>query len=135
MYVPQHSENVCTSTFRKCMYLNIQKMYVPLHSENVCTSTFRKCMYLYIQKMHVPLHSVNVCTSTFRKCMYLYIQKMYVQYSQRHSMINHSDRRITHLGDLDISFVLLNISLKFLLHLECYLLSPKRHIKISKWIK
>jgi len=50
-------------------------------------------------------------------------------------MINHCDRRITHLGDLDISFVLLYISSKFLLHLECYLLSPKRHIKISKWIK
>ena len=26
--------------------------------------------------------------------------------SQRHSVINHCDRRITHLGDLDISFVL-----------------------------
>jgi hypothetical protein len=50
-------------------------------------------------------------------------------------MINHGDRRITHLGDLDISFVLLNISSKFLLHLECYLLSPKKHIKISKQIK
>jgi hypothetical protein len=31
-----------------------------------------------------------------------------------------------------IYFVLLNISSKFLLHLECYLLSPKRHIKIIK---
>jgi hypothetical protein len=47
-------------------------------------------------------------------------------------MINHCDSCITHLGDLDISFVLLNISSKFLLHLECYLLSPKRYIKISK---
>ena len=45
---------------------------------------------------------------------------MPVQYSQRHSVINHSDRRSTHLGDLDISFVLLNIFSKFLLHLECY---------------
>ena len=67
MYVPQHSENVCISTFRKCMYINIQKMYVPLHSENVCTSTFRKCMYLNIHKMYVPLHhrhlfhSKNIC--------------------------------------------------------------------------
>ena len=60
---------------------------------------------------------------------------MYVQYSQRHSMINHSDRRITHLGDLDISFVLYNISSKFLSHLECFLLSPKRHIKINKQTK
>ena len=58
-----------------------------------------------------------------------------VQYSQRHTMINHCDRHITLLSDLDISFVLLNISLKFLLHLECYLLSPKRHIRISKCIK
>ena len=36
-------------------------------------------------------------------------------------MINHCDRHITHLGDLDISFVLLDISSKFLLPLECYL--------------
>jgi len=50
-------------------------------------------------------------------------------------VINHCDRRITHLGDLDISFVLLNISSNFLLPLECYLPSPKRHIKISKYIK
>ena len=37
-------------------------------------------------------------------------------------VINHCARlrRITHLGDLDISFVLLIISSKFLLHLECY---------------
>jgi hypothetical protein len=34
-----------------------------------------------------------------------------------------------------ISFVLLKISSKFLLHLECFLISPKRHIKISKQIK
>ena len=37
----------------------------------------------------------------------------YIQYSQRHTMINHCDRRITHLSDLDISFVLLNIISKF----------------------
>jgi hypothetical protein len=37
------------------------------------------------------------------------------QYSQRHSVINHCDRCITHLGDLDKSFVLLNIFSKFLL--------------------
>ena len=60
---------------------------------------------------------------------------MDIQYSQRHSVINHCDRHITHLSDTDISFVLLNISSKFLLHLESYLLSPKRHIRISKWIK
>jgi len=58
-----------------------------------------------------------------------------LQYRQRHSVINHCDRHITHLGDLDISFDLLDISSKFLLHLECYLLSLKRHIKISKYIK
>jgi hypothetical protein len=52
-----------------------------------------------------------------------------LQYSQRHSVINHCDRRITHLDDLDISFVLLKISSTFLLHLECYFISPKRHIK------
>ena len=38
-----------------------------------------------------------------------------IQYSQRHSVINHCDRRITHLGDLNIhvSFALLNISLTY----------------------
>jgi hypothetical protein len=41
-----------------------------------------------------------------------------------HLQIKKSDRHNTHLGDLDISFVQLNISSKFLLHLECYLLSP-----------
>ena len=59
----------------------------------------------------------------------------HIQYSQRHTMINHCDRRITHLGGLDISFVLLNKFSQFLLHLQCYLLSLKRHIKISKQIK
>ena len=50
-------------------------------------------------------------------------------------MTNHCDRRITHPGDSDTSFVLLYISSKSLLPLECYLPSPKRHIKISKYIK
>ena len=27
---------------------------------------------------------------------------LYLQYRQRHSMLNHCDRPITHLGDLDI---------------------------------
>jgi hypothetical protein len=55
-----------------------------------------------------------------------------LQYSQRHTMINHCDRRITHLSDTDIYFVLFNIPSKFLLYLECYLLSPKMHKKVSK---
>ena len=58
--------------------------------------------------------------------------RKHIQYSQRHSVINHCDRRINHLGDFDISFVLLNKFSQFLLHLQCYLLSSKRHIKISK---
>jgi hypothetical protein len=49
-------------------------------------------------------------------------------------MINHCDRHITDLSDTDISFVLFNISSKFLLYLECYLLSPKRHKKVIKEI-
>ena len=49
-------------------------------------------------------------------------------------MINHCDRHITHLSDLDISFVLLNISSKFLLHLECYLLSPNKIKQIKRYI-
>ena len=35
-----------------------------------------------------------------------------IQYSQRHTVINHCDRLITHLSDTDISFILLNISSK-----------------------
>ena len=49
-------------------------------------------------------------------------------------MINQIDRHITHFGDLDLSFVLLHISANYLLHLECCLLSPKRHINIGKQI-
>ena len=49
--------------------------------------------------------------------------------------LNHCDRRITHHSDTDISFVLFNISSKFRLYLECYLLSPKMHKKVSKYIK
>ena len=47
MYVPQHSENVCTSTFRKCT--------------NVCTSTIRKCMYMCLnnQKMYKCIY-INI---------------------------------------------------------------------------
>ena len=58
-----------------------------------------------------------------------------LQYSRRHTITIHYGRYITYLGDLDISFVLFNMSSKCLLHLECYLLSHKRHIKISKQIK
>jgi hypothetical protein len=50
-------------------------------------------------------------------------------------MINHCDRCITHLDEMDISFVLLNISSKFLLYLECNILSPKMHKKVNKYIK
>ena len=38
---------------------------------------------------------------------------LYLQYRQRRSVLNHCDRRITHLDDLDISFVLFNIFSKF----------------------
>ena len=48
-----------------------------------------------------------------------YLMLSIVQYSQRHSVINHRERRITRLSDLNISFVLLNISSKFPLSLEC----------------
>jgi 7-cyano-7-deazaguanine synthase in queuosine biosynthesis len=61
-----------------------------------------------------------------------YLETVIMQYSQRHTMINHCDRRITDLSDTDIFFVLFNISSKFLLYLECYLLLPKMHKKVSK---
>jgi hypothetical protein len=52
--------------------------------------------------------------------------------SQIHSVINDCYTRITHLGDLDISIDLLNISSKFLLHLRVLLTITQGHIKISK---
>ena len=38
----------------------------------------------------------------------------YSKYSLRYRVINHCDRNISHLGDLDISFGLLDISSNFL---------------------
>jgi hypothetical protein len=43
-------------------------------------------------------------------------------------VINHCDRRITHLSDLDISFVVLNIFSKFLVILIQY---SQRHSVIN----
>ena len=62
-----------------------------------------------------------------------------VQYSQRHTMINHCDRHITHLGDLDISFVLLiryifkiSFTIRVLLTITQW---QQAYIRISKQIK
>ena len=44
-----------------------------------------------------------------------------IQYSQRHSVTNHCDRRITLLSDTDISFVLFNLFCIYLLILMCIL--------------
>ena len=52
---------------------------------------------------------------------FIYHEEVLLQYRQRHSMKNHCDRHITHLGDLDISFVLLHISSKFLLPFRVFL--------------
>ena len=38
-------------------------------------------------------------------------------------------------SNIDISFVLFNIFSKFLLYLECYLISHKSHQKVGKYIK
>jgi hypothetical protein len=87
------------------------------------------------------LTHINNCSAYFKYGIWLllYINKSQfvtsIQYSQGHTMINHCDRRITLLSDIDISFVLFNISSKFLLYLECYLLSSKMHKKVSKYIK
>jgi hypothetical protein len=75
------------------------------------------------------LELVFVASHIFKACKY---SQGEIQYSQRHIMINHCDRRITLLSDTDISFVLFNISSKFLLYLEYYLLSLKMHKKVSK---
>jgi hypothetical protein len=47
-------------------------------------------------------------------------------------MMDRCDRCVAHLGDTDISVVLLNISSKCLSYLESYLLSPKKHKKVSR---
>ena len=52
--------------------------------------------------------------------------------SQRYSVINHCDRHFYSSWWFGYIFGLFNISSKFLLHLECYLLPPKRYIKINK---
>jgi hypothetical protein len=49
-----------------------------------------------------------------RLVIFKYDWNYWIQYNQRHSVINHWDRYIAHLGDMDISFVLFNISSKFL---------------------
>ena len=66
------------------------------------------------------------------------IFKLFLPYSQRHySVINHCDRctNVSLILVIWIYHLFYYISSKFLLHLECYLLSPKRHTKISKQIK
>jgi hypothetical protein len=55
-----------------------------------------------------------------------------IQSSQRHSVINHCDRHFYSSWWDGYIFGLFNISSKLLLHLECYLIKHKRHIKISK---
>jgi hypothetical protein len=52
--------------------------------------------------------------------------------SQRYSVINHWDRHFYSSWWFGYIFGLFNISSKFLLHLECYLIKHKRHIKIIK---
>jgi len=101
-----------------CVYLIYHvypAIFVPWH-------IVKRCSFLYIKQQKHKTKQKHIFVTPLSN----------IQYSQRHNVINHCDRRITHLGDLNISFVLLDISSKFLLHLECWLLSPKRHIKWSK---
>ena len=91
-----------------------------------CCSTARGGLTLILRyELIFENQTVTVKCRSAIKAMYLYFT-LYLQYSQRHTMINHCDRRITHLGDLNISFVLLNIFSKFLLHLECYLSTTRK---------
>jgi hypothetical protein len=62
-----------------------------------------------------------VMIDTYCTCTGIYVdvttvQDKILQYSQRHSVINHCDRRITLLNDTDISFVLFNLFTYFLVH-------------------
>ena len=70
-------------------------------------------------------------TPLVQKCIF----KLFLPYSRRHySVINHCDRctNVSLILVIWIYLLFYYISSKFLLHLECYLLSPKRHTKISK---
>ena len=81
---------------------------------------------------HIMLYQVHIIWAGFKLSTLVVIGTDCIQYRWRHTMINHCDRCITHLSDTDIFYVLFNISSKFLLYLECYLLSPKMHKKVSK---
>ena len=87
---------------------------------------------------HLQMHNEQMPLS---EGLYLRVEKLCpisIQYSQRQSVITLIDVSlilVIWIYSVLISFVLLNISSKFLLHLECYLLSHNRHVKISKQIK
>ena len=58
-----------------------------------------------------------------------------LNYSQGHSLINHCDRRITHLSDTDISFVLFDIyilKISFVFRVFLAITQNAQEIKQSK---
>jgi len=57
---------------------------------------------------------------------------IHIQYSQRHSVINHCDRRITLLSDTDISFALFNLFTYFLMH---YLVITSNSLNVKEILK
>ena len=105
--------------------LRWKMIYTYVTSHLVINKNWRK---KYRKDVHTRLILVLFFHTRYKNVLFY----LYIQYRQRQSVINHCDRCIALLGDLDISFVLLNMSSKFHLHLECYIISPKRHIKISK---
>ena len=55
-----------------------------------------------VSKPHTHItHMLQQCTSIVYVIDVSLILVILIQYSQRHSMINHCDRRITHLSDTD----------------------------------
>jgi hypothetical protein len=48
--------------------------------------------------------------------MTVYVLVSYIQYSQRHTMINHFDRCITLLSGTDIFYAVFNLFIYFLVH-------------------
>ena len=58
-----------------------------------------------------------------------------LQYSQRHDVVGRCGGRVALLGDVDVSLVLFSISSRFLLYLECYLLSLKMQRKVGKCVE
>ena len=77
-----------------------------------------------VVKSSIPSSRVKILTPTCNMTIVTNVKLVQIsytllQYSQRHSVINHCDRRITLLSNTDISFGLFNLFTYSVLH--CWL--------------